>query len=71
MAIHDAQSRVTEVWQQVNDQWHITCQYWRDLEQQKFEATYWRELEQETNDYMRSLEGLAEAIHAAETVLGD
>lgn len=71
MAVRDAQNRMTEAWQQVNEQWHTTCQYWRDLEQQKFEATYWRELEQETKDYLRTLEGLSEAIRAAESVLGN
>lgn len=69
MAIRDAENKIVEAWQEVNAQWHTTCQFWRDAEQQKFEATYWRDLEQETQAYSRALQALGETIRAAELIL--
>lgn len=69
MAVRDAQNKMSETWQEVSAQWHATCQYWRDAEQQKFEATYWRDLEQETKSYLRALDALGETIRAAEMIL--
>ncbi|HZQ10269.1 MAG TPA: hypothetical protein VFD70_27065 [Anaerolineae bacterium] len=71
MAVRDAQNRMGDIWKELNEQWHTTCQYWHDAEQVKFENIYWNDLGQQVTQYLRALDSLDESLRAAEIILGN